>query len=355
MPMSEYQLILVPYLNANDNEIEVTELPFDNGSKVIIDQTVVNIESTKTAFEVVAPINGFFYTQRSIGDRLKIGEVLAVISVKQIDDKTFSRFISEPNNREEGPLWEKFSDRAKAICIEKRLDPGIFSRFPFVSHVHVIEYLAEAKIDKFEIPIQSSILNEIDFADAILLYGDLNTILIVLDILIDDAFTSTVVCVGNYDLPPNTPFNLIKITPNWLPQLVAAGLKKYFRCQTDDEYVELAGLENISIVSSRSHVSVLSSIGLNTLIGKGVTIGPLVTIDDNVVIMQNCSIAHHSHISTDCFLGDGSVLGGNVCLESSVYLGLGVKVNKRITIGDSATVVSGATVIDDVVPGTVVR
>ena len=188
-----------------------------------------------------------------------------------------------------------------------------------------------------------------------MLYGDLNTILIVLDILVDDASVGTVLCMGNYNLPSNTPFKLIKITPNWLPQLLEAGLKKYFRCQTDDQYDELAGLENISIISSRAHVSVLSSIGSNILVGKGVTIGPLVTIEDNVVIMQNCSIAHHSHISTDCFLGDGSVLGGNVRLEPSVYLGLGVKVNKRIVIGDSATVVSGATVIDDIASGSVVR
>ena len=79
--------VIVERESVNDDSVVVTRLIACNGATVIEGQTVLEVETSKTASEVVAPIAGRILLRAGVGDELKIGELLFEIEPPGLDSR----------------------------------------------------------------------------------------------------------------------------------------------------------------------------------------------------------------------------------------------------------------------------
>ena len=77
--------LLVPKLNANDENLWLVEKIKENNSYCKSGEPICIFETTKSTFEFDAPEDGYVYFIYSSGSRIKCGEIFAYMDNKKID------------------------------------------------------------------------------------------------------------------------------------------------------------------------------------------------------------------------------------------------------------------------------
>ena len=345
--------ILTPRVNANDAEAVLVRWLVGTLEAVTSGQPVCEVETTKATVEVQAEAGGFLFPLAAPGDRLRVGQPLALLLPAPDPALAAAATAAQPGAGGSSLL---ISEAARAAMVRHGLTDADFEGRSVV-RTSDVEALAVSRAQASD----PAALDGIEGGDdAVLLYGAGRHGLVVLDTIraatewrpvafIDDHATSGIQGV------PVFPASR-------LADLVARGVRHAHVSMGDAggvavaiERLERAGLTIVSIVHSSAVVSPLARLGRGVFVGPLVIVGPDAEIGDFTFLNNGCSVAHHCVLSTQVILADGARLGGGVRIGRRSLIGINATVNKDVIIGDEVTVVSGVAVFDNVPNDTVVR
>jgi pyruvate/2-oxoglutarate dehydrogenase complex dihydrolipoamide acyltransferase (E2) component len=74
------EVVKVPFLGVNDLDCRFASLENVEGSYVKMGNLICTLETTKTSYDITAPVDGYLYLYPKTGDTLKIGDTIAIIS-----------------------------------------------------------------------------------------------------------------------------------------------------------------------------------------------------------------------------------------------------------------------------------
>jgi pyruvate/2-oxoglutarate dehydrogenase complex dihydrolipoamide acyltransferase (E2) component len=110
--------IIVERESVNDDSVVVTRLVATDGAMVLKGQVVLEVETSKTASEVVAPIGGRVLLRVSVGNELKIGEVLFEVEPEGSESSTSGRQDCGQINPDTPPAGEP--DKSPILSLAAR-------------------------------------------------------------------------------------------------------------------------------------------------------------------------------------------------------------------------------------------
>jgi pyruvate/2-oxoglutarate dehydrogenase complex dihydrolipoamide acyltransferase (E2) component len=137
--------VIVERESVNDDSVVVTRLHTVDGAVVAKDQPVLEIETSKTVSELVAPIGGRVSLRASVGDELKIGElifeiVLAESDIGALDASEHAEVASEACTPavEHGAMAPVFSLAARRAAQVNEIAPERFAAGSWVTAADVL-------------------------------------------------------------------------------------------------------------------------------------------------------------------------------------------------------------------------
>src|ERR1700687_1267274 len=129
------QLLRVPLLNANEDEVTVVDVRTQEGAEVRAGDVLFLVESTKATMDVEAPISGYvrnLHVQK--GQRAKVNSVLCVLTASR-DEQIVS---TEAAQNDERPF--RLTRKAEELAERHHLD---------VSRLGLTGIIKESDIERF--------------------------------------------------------------------------------------------------------------------------------------------------------------------------------------------------------------
>ncbi|MEO5967187.1 MAG: 2-oxo acid dehydrogenase subunit E2 [Ferruginibacter sp.] len=141
--MAVLQTIKVPLLSVNDTHLTVQELNYSNGAKVNAGDTVLVFETSKTAYDVLADVDGYINYECIAGNEYEVGKSIAKISDSPVEVPVSN---AEPitSKLADNNIWEGkaiFAQAAKELMKKHHLLEDVFAGKDFVSYEDVQQHL----------------------------------------------------------------------------------------------------------------------------------------------------------------------------------------------------------------------
>lgn len=119
---SNYYEIKVPHLNANEDEVKIVEINFNDYEYININQNVCSIESSKITEEIINESPGYIKYIKHLDEFVKTDEVIAIISENLEYLKSLNSESSEKSSI-------NFTKKAEKLIKEKSIDINNFLNF----------------------------------------------------------------------------------------------------------------------------------------------------------------------------------------------------------------------------------
>ncbi|MFH1400586.1 MAG: acetyltransferase [Nanoarchaeota archaeon] len=185
----------------------------------------------------------------------------------------------------------------------------------------------------------------------ILIYGASGHGRVVLDILrdhtdldvigfVDDQATGE--CAG---IPILGPWEMAKREPF---DAVALGIGDNKARKTVFERLTAHGIDIMTAIHPKAHISPSATIGLGSVICAGAHICAHATIGKNCIINTAATIDHDCTVSAHCHISPNASLGGGCTVGEGTWIGLGSSIIHGISIGDWSIIGAGSAVIKNV-------
>ncbi len=108
------------------------------------------------------------------------------------------------------------------------------------------------------------------------------------------------------------------------------------------------GLQFISAISPRTHISPYARIGQGVMIFPNVIVNTGAVISNYVILNVAATVSHDTVVGDFCNINPGVHLAGNVTVGEGCYIGMGANVIQGVTIGHWSIIGAGAVVVQDV-------
>lgn len=344
-------IITAPYINANDLKITVVKWYVGLMDFIKINQSICEIESTKSNISLESEYEGFIYPIVKENETVRVGEPIAYVS-----DKPEIIDIKEMIKKEN--INKIITNKAKKLIQKYKLDINTFNNFSKIDSKIVLKKIEEKKLCRENYDERKSIeIIKILYIDeySVAIYGEKNQSLLAIDAFEYGSKYQPIVTINSHDDTFDIDDGIPTVHRNDLSILKDKGLENLYICgktildkKEQIEECEKMGFNFVSAIHPTAHISSRSQINRGVFIGPMVTIGPNVEIGEFSQILCGATIAHHSKIGGFVNISDGTNIGGNVIIEDYCFIGIGAKINKRIKVGRNTIVVSGATVTDNI-------
>lgn len=356
-----------------DERIIISKLLVQNGHKVSINQPILEIETSKAVYEVVAHRAGEIKINLVEGQEIGYGVVLG-----EIGDNFENYDIEQIQNK---PQTVKFTKSAREELVKLGIDLSIaentFRDLNIITSENVRQAFSEFYIESKQIG-NSAKLDEFD--TFILGFGHrgqaLRSFLIKQNSSRKIAFidykrysqSKIAVLESNFVFPFETVYQLLNRIDCSFYWCIPNTEDVDFQKQT---FNILAGkLLNFISPIAEINTNLESTVGLSVYpfsLSFGIKIGNCVTIENNVIIGTNAkvgnfstlsngaSLAHDSVLGEFCSVSDGARIAGRVEVGDNTLIGLNSTINMDITIGSNVVINSGANVYKDVPDFSIVK
>ena len=153
---SEIVEITVPQENVNDEVVRLVNWLVEPGEEVAKDQDVVELESSKAVYALVAPARGYIYYNIQLGCDVKVGASICYLSQVPLDTSALEQLYKrsealapvDPGLIVSGTGTSRFSKEAAKIIKEKGIDPSVLSGHGLVRKKDVLSYLSHGEVVK---------------------------------------------------------------------------------------------------------------------------------------------------------------------------------------------------------------
>lgn len=330
------KIVRIERESANDEFVTLNSVNYKNGDKVISDDPLFEVEGQKTAYDIVAPCDGYFFSDPSIeeGQEIKIDRIIGVVSDKdEYDEKEIIKFFQseiakdikqkesesdkrknnlediefsniEPQNFESNPASSSYSNKSTRLAV-------IGGGAGFSQVLEITKNLSNIEIVGI---YDDSLFNNKSSSYSYPIIGSIDTDNIRNDFS-NDLFDKLIISISTDIKFREKIFNELK----------------------DDKKINFINLIHPSVV-----VDDTSKIGTGNIILPYCHLGPFSRVGNNNFISSYCNIEHHCIVSSNCTFGPGVVFSGNVKVENNVKFGTGIFIEPKISISGNQFIESGS-------------
>ena len=307
--------INVPRESANDNDVLVVNLNYQDGDWVPENSVVASLEGEKIVYDVVSPVSGFIYHLAKAEEKKEIDSILAVLSEDPVENiaEIQERYRS---SQEQLVLKDvQYSDNLQRNLNFKVSSTSIH-RIAVIGAGRGLDQIIDAAIDCKSIKIISA-------------YDDVK-------------FART---LGYSGIPIIGPVNFEQIIRDYADGLFDALLISIstniaFRKKCFDMLSRNIPFANL--IHRTASVSNSSIIGIGNIILANTVIGNHSKIGSNNFISAMCNIEHHCRVGDHCTFGPGVVFSGGVEVCDEVKFGTGIFAEPFYSIERKTFVKSGS-------------
>jgi len=118
----EYKEIIAPQLGVNDESAILVEWFFNHKEKVLKDDLVCILESTKATFEVNSPESGYLFILINEKEKIQVNQVIGIIIY---DEKLLGKVIAKYKKEDSNQLELKkvsITKKAKELALKHDID-----------------------------------------------------------------------------------------------------------------------------------------------------------------------------------------------------------------------------------------
>ena len=313
----------VPFLNANEDEVKITEIFVKNGEKALANSCICIFESTKTTYEFLLENQAelFIYLFQTIDTLVKVGSVFGISSDIEISD-------SELNELTKQHTVEVTNDR---IIISNKAK----------------EYLKLNNINPSEIKESGTITLE----EAKIFYEKNN--ISNSEIIDEEVYQKLEVIFKDDSTDEDYDFILkLKHTLNWVEKTYSQKWDRKIPI-FDVLFDRWQNGKKLNF-GKNSNISPLSFVFGKVKVGMSTFIGPYTIIDGSggIEIGNNCSIAAgvkiYSHDTVSRSLSGGILpikksptkIGNNCFIGPNTVITRGVKISDRVYVGANCVIIN---------------
>jgi sugar O-acyltransferase (sialic acid O-acetyltransferase NeuD family) len=373
-------IIFVPSVNVNDDIVLITEWFFKSGDLVTSNSLICCIETTKSNFDIQTEFEGYLFYKSNVGESLKVGDPLAVISDNpNCNFETFlvSKGFNDATNNESGNM-KKWTLKAEKLCekfqISKIEIENYFSNETTITEVKVKEYLSQKETIKVDTNLGTNIVKT-DITDSVYISNKQERVLILgagggavlaIDIITRNPNQRVVGILDNNSKLHHKTLMGIPILGNfqltdhlWNSNFFDGLISTIVKDAREREEIYLdfvkKGIKFTNVISENANIRLNVKLGTGNLIVSGAYLAPCVSVGNNNFFAADCSIEHHSKVGNNCLFGPRFSASGAVEVEDNCKFGMGVLIEPYIKIGKNSLIASGSVITNHIQENSVVQ
>lgn len=342
------EIVLVPLINANEDEVEVIEVRVADGEEIKSGDVIAVVESTKAAMEVEAPASGFVRNVVvDVGQRVKVETPICAITATAVEAIDF------PQKSDTAGEF-KATKKARALAEKHNIDIAALGLTGIVKERDVLAAVGRTGPPTFNATFQE-----------VVIWGAGGHAKVMVDILregrrdlhirgvVDDSATQGILglpLLGNSNKLGELKINGV----NYGVLGVGAVTNNSLRVELFQKMVDL-GFEMPNVIHPRAIVEPSVKMGSGNQLFAGATVSSDVRLGDNTIINSGVVVSHDCTIGSHTHLTPGAILAGGVTVGENTVVGMGVTIYLGVTIGRDVVISNGVHVMQDVPDGTIVR
>lgn len=378
--------VVVPMLNANEDELTVVDVCVKEGDQVANGQLLFVVESTKTTSDVLNTAAGYV---RNIafrnGDLAAVGATLCVIvdradgPIAGTEPAAKSVTVDSVPNRKApsaGPTLA--TSAASALATQHNVNLTALGLDRIITERDIRSFLglestASPESQPTVLPFASRNTNDRPYSTPgtmppqLVIFGAGGHAGALIELIrvsrpevrivaaVDDAPGRTGHVLGVPIVGSSSELTRLREEGVRYAGLgVGAATNPQLRKQLFDRLTQ-HGFELPSFVHPDSRVEATVTMGTGNQIFSGATVGTSVKLGNNTLINCGCVISHDCVIGSHSHITPGAVLAGAVSVGENSTIGMGCTVFLGKRIGDEVIIGNGIHVFDDVADGTFLR
>jgi len=348
---------------ASDESLLIVSFESEDGASVDSGDILLEVEGSKSLFEIRAEVSGVVYHFSKVGDQIPVGDIISCICTngeqRPVEAPKNTETLMKKNKKQEqlGESDLRFSDSAKALLIEFSLDSD--------SVLPDLEFVTESDIKEF-LQIKNLVVSKKSNIRKIAILGGGYGATLAFEIIGSNPIQNL---VGVFDDNQNLllQHGVERLAGLDLPKIVTdfkAGVfdevaimvqsNKKLR-QELHEFCVLNEIPLVTLVHPRASVSPTAIIEPGCLIMDNVRVGYDAHLKRNVFVSGTVNIDHHCVIGENTTFGPGVFLSGGVDVGSNCSFGTSIGVESEIKIGNNCVITSGSIIQSNIADDTVVK
>jgi sugar O-acyltransferase (sialic acid O-acetyltransferase NeuD family) len=356
------QVLRVPLLNANEDEVNVVDVCVRDGVEVHSGELLFVLESTKVALDVESPCSGYVRNLSvEKGQRARVNSLLCVLTAGPDEPVTISEAASDDSKR---PF--RMTRKAQELAAFHHLDvsslglTGIIKESDVVRLLHAHPTTPEAAVRKRErLPVPPGA------GEAVVVYGASGHARVLIDLM---RLAKEFFPVAAVDDAPSEQEVLgvpVMGTSSLLAQLNTEGLERAVlgigSVHNHQERVRLydrlvaAGFNIPNLSHPRAMVEPSVMMGGGNQVFAGAVVGSAAKLGDDTIINSGTIVCHDCVIGSHTHLSPGAILAGGVEVGENTLVGMGATVYLGVRIGSNVIIANGSHIMKDVPDGSVIR
>lgn len=355
--------VTIPWTDVNDDRATIVEWHVEDRAEVRAGAPLVDVETTKSAIEIEAPVDGFLLQLVPVGGEVSIGQPVArlfddLAALTAFEEEQAREAPSAAVPRDEVRASQKARVRAEALGV----DLATIAVAGLIT-LKDVEAAAAAQLVPAELPpplpgegaslklvIIGAGLGATQVLDIVAEIGGMRGVALVDD---DAALWGREVAgipvVGGtqhmHEYWQGRAFDAAVIAIS-----TSVDARARLRALSRD-----AGIPLVNVIDPRSKLATGVTIGEGNVICAYTHFGTGTVIGDNNFISAYNSYDHHNVLGSDISTGPGVITSGEVKIEDRVRLGTGIFVEPKLILGEGAIVASGAVIVRSVPAGHAVK
>ena len=367
--------ITVPMDNRGDDEVLLIAWAQASGEAVRRGDTLVELETSKSNFDIEAAADGYIFYSAVPGECFAIGDLIAVIAPESVFD-----FVAYASTRAEtsAPLADtstlassegaRFSKSAQMLLEEYGLDSADFADNKMVTRDDVLAKVRAVT----SLPAASLTKNAAQTAEGtngnnrVLIVGGGGNAKVCIDLL-RSMQTHEIVGIIDASLDPMSSGLGVDVVGgnDELSRLFEEGVRYAvvgFGALREPQARQriLAELRRIgfvlpNLIHPSATVEPSATLGEGNQIMAGAIVGSAVVLHDNCIVNSGAIVSHDCELHDNVHLAPGAILAGDVRVGRNTLVGMGATVYFGVQLGEDVTIGNGSDVLYDVPSGTIVR
>lgn len=355
--------IIIPFLGANDDSCLIVDIILQNGSFVKKGQLLFMLETTKSAVDVEAEREGYFYSNISVGDRKNYGDFVALISDSKIDKTTLESFF-KADKITENEANIRITKKAELIIKRNNIDSASLITFANGKEINeelVMNFMSTESLKNRKIGLVNSV-------QRIAIIGGVGGggALIITDAVLNN---NSQMVIGIYD--NNISFHGKKILgipifggedemladykEGKFDAIVIAFNKNLQERKSAFEKYKSLNIPFTNVIDKTVQIRNSVEIGEGNVILANSYVAACTVIGDNNFISSNVCLEHGNIVGSHNAFGPGVFTSGNVVIRNKIRFGTGVFVEPDLTVGDNVILGSFVLINADIPNDTIIK
>lgn len=355
------KILKTPFFGANDTEAVFLSWVAEDGKKVNQGALLGSIETTKAVIDVSAENTGYLYHLTEPGQRVGVGQPLALVSDEPLENP--AEVASQIEQESKTSKNKSITKKAELLVRRHKLDFANVLEFAHGSLINedlVSRFLKETMSNGHRYGQVSrqrvGIVGGVSGGGA----------LIVIDSILRNP-SQEAVCIFDQDCQLAGRHILgvpvvgsIELLQEWLDVGRLDAVVIAFNRDLEERWrvfdrLESQGVPFCNVIDPSAEIRTKVEMGNGNVVLGRVYVGACSRIGDNNFISANVCLEHGNVVGSHNGFGPGVFTSGNVTIGSGIRFATGIFIEPAISIGDHSVIASGSIVTSDVKPGTTVK